>query len=158
MKTRVYFVRHAQSDGKHFDDPTRPLTEKGQKDTKAVADFLRDKGIEIAMSSPYKRSVDTISKFCEEAGLDIETDSRLREWKMGMSWFDSMEEYTAYTKQHWGNFLYTDGESETLGEVQERNIALLLDILNEHNGKNIVIGTHGMALSLIKSFRQCIWA
>jgi len=38
--------------------------------------------------------------------------------------------------------------------VQERNINALNDVLNHHNGKNIVIGTHGSALSTIINYHD----
>lgn len=41
----------------------------------------------------------------------------------------------------------SDGES--LGEVQERNISALKGVLEKHPGKNIIIGSHGTALSTI---------
>ncbi len=52
----------------------------------------------------------------------------------------------------------TDGES--LSEVQKRNIAALQSVLKTYQGKNIVIGTHGTALSTIinyydKDFGYC---
>jgi len=36
--------------------------------------------------------------------------------------------------------------------VQERNITALKEILNENKGKNVVIGTHGTALSTILNY------
>jgi 2,3-bisphosphoglycerate-dependent phosphoglycerate mutase len=41
---------------------------------------------------------------------------------------------------------------ENLIETQTRNIAALNDVLVRHNGKNIVIGTHGTALSTIINY------
>ncbi len=36
--------------------------------------------------------------------------------------------------------------------MQERNITALKEILNENKGKNVVIGTHGTALSAILNY------
>lgn len=84
--TKVYFVRHAQSDFNHpdaEDDRIRPLTEEGKQDTKAVLTFLKDKNINLFYCSPYKRSVDTIRITAEFFGKDIITDERLRERASG---------------------------------------------------------------------------
>jgi 2,3-bisphosphoglycerate-dependent phosphoglycerate mutase len=63
--TRIYFVRHAQPDKSVKDDRTRPLTQKGLTDSALVIDILKDKGIDVAICSPYKRSLDTIKGFTE---------------------------------------------------------------------------------------------
>ena len=41
---------------------------------------------------------------------------------------------------------------ETLGSVQKRNIEALNEVLLAHRDRNIVIGTHGTALSTIMNF------
>ncbi len=77
--TRIYFVRHAQPDKSVKDDRNRPLTEKGLNDAALVYDILKDKEIDIAICSPYKRSLDTIKVFTESQSLEIHTDERFRE-------------------------------------------------------------------------------
>lgn len=59
--TRVYFVRHSQSDHTWEEDRTRPLTEEGRKDSAIVLEFLKDKKIDEFYCSPYRRSMDTIA-------------------------------------------------------------------------------------------------
>lgn len=59
--TTIYFIRHAESDHSIHQDDIRPLTNKGWESRKIVTEFLKDKNIDIAVSSPYKRAVDTIS-------------------------------------------------------------------------------------------------
>ena len=63
--TRIYFVRHAEPDKTVEDERTRPLSKKGLSDTQFVYDTLKDKGIDVAVCSPYKRSVDTIKRLTE---------------------------------------------------------------------------------------------
>lgn len=46
----------------------------------------------------------------------------------------------------------SDGES--LGEVQRRNIAALNQVLSAYKGNNIVVGSHGTALSTIVNYYQ----
>ena len=41
---------------------------------------------------------------------------------------------------------------KTTQEVQERNIRALDEVLSKHSGKNIVIGSHGTALSTIINY------
>ena len=80
----IYFVRHCQSDHtKSSDEQLRPLTEKGLEDSHAVLHYLKDKNIDVFISSPYKRSYDTIAKAAKYYHLQIKTDERLRERKSG---------------------------------------------------------------------------
>lgn len=74
--THVYFVRHAQSDKSWSDDRTRPLTELGWSDRKKVSEVLAKVQIDHFYSSPYKRSVDTISDCAGFLNMEIRTDER----------------------------------------------------------------------------------
>ncbi len=63
--TTVYFIRHAKPDYNNHDDMSRELSNKGLQYRKLVTGFLLDKHIDIILSSPYKRAVDTIAGFAE---------------------------------------------------------------------------------------------
>ena len=71
--TTIYFVRHAQPNYENHDDMSRELSEKGLRDRALVTDFLRDRKVEVVLSSPFKRAVDTVREFAELEGLDIVT-------------------------------------------------------------------------------------
>ena len=150
--TRVYFVRHAQSDFRSGADRERPLTAEGMEDRKIVLDFLRDKPVDVFWCSPYRRSVDTIREAAEFFGLPIRTDERLREREAG---------HEGNTREliwrRWADFGWHEPEGECLREVQERNIAALTDILEQNPGKTVVIGTHGTALSTILNYYDPGW-
>ena len=145
--TKVYFVRHAQPEFQHEDDRTRPLTEEGKADAKIVLDFLRDKEIDVFYCSPYKRSMDTIAETAEYFGKEILTDERLREREKG----DEGNNHGMF-RLRWEDHNYHEEGGESIAMVQERNIAALQRILQENDGKNIVIGTHGTALSSILNY------
>jgi len=72
--TSIFFVRHAQSNHNDRNDRTRPLTAEGVADSKEVADLLKNRRIDLLMSSPYKRSMDTIADLSDAIGLKIHTD------------------------------------------------------------------------------------
>lgn len=54
----------------------------------------------------------------------------------------------------WEDFHYYEENGESLAMVQERNMEALREILAKHKGENIVIGTHGTALSTILAHYQ----
>lgn len=145
--TKVYFVRHAQPDFSHKDDRTRPLTPEGEKDAEAVTNFFKDKKIDVFYSSPYKRSIDTIKNAASYYGKEIFLDERLREREKGLN----SNNYGMFQKR-WADFDYREENGESIGTVQKRNIAALTEILKSNGGKNVVIATHGTALSSILNF------
>ena len=77
--TRVFFVRHAQSDWKSGTDRERGLTGEGREDAGVVLPFFKDKGVDRFYCSPYRRSLDTIRESADFYGQAIQTDERLRE-------------------------------------------------------------------------------
>lgn len=145
--TVVYFIRHAQPDHQWEEDRTRPLTAEGRKDAKMVLDFLKDKGIDVFYSSPYLRCMDTIKETAAFYGKGIFTDERLREREAGKNG----NRHGMFEKR-WADFNYHEENGESIKMVQRRNIAALSEILADHKEKNVVIATHGTALSSILNF------
>ena len=144
--TNVYFVRHAAPNYHNHDDLTRELTEQGLQDRRRVTDFLWDKDIDTALSSPYKRAVDTIKEFADARGLEIRLTDDFRERKVGGGWIEDFDEFS---KRQWEDFDFKLPEGESLREVQRRNIRALLQVLKIYHGKNVIIGSHGTALSTV---------
>lgn len=147
--TKVYFVRHSKPDFSVKEDSIRPLTKEGLKECKKVTEALIDKSIHKVYSSPYKRAIDTVKDLAENLSLGIETKEDFRERAVTNGW---IEDFKEYSKTQWRDFSYKLPEGESLGEVQIRNINTLNKLLIDNEGKNIVIGTHGTALSTIINF------
>lgn len=147
--TDIYFIRHAQPNYDNHDDLLRELSEKGEADTALVTKYLADKSIDIVLSSPYKRAVDTILPFAEGQGLEVELIDDFRERRVDSEW---IEDFNAFCERQWADFDYKLSDGECLREVQERNINALKLVLNKYSGKNIVIGSHGTALSTVINY------
>lgn len=150
--TRVYFVRHAQPVHSHEEDRTRPLTEEGKQDTALVAEVLADKQIDAFYCSPYLRSLDTIRPAAAVSGLPILQDERLRERQAGEQGNANLRDADSPLRRRWQDFSWHEPGGESIGQVQQRNIAALQEILLKNPGKNIAIGTHGTALSSILNY------
>ncbi|WP_379138832.1 histidine phosphatase family protein [Paenibacillus sp. sgz500958] len=146
--TTVYFVRHAQSDISIKEDAIRPLTLQGMSDSKKITKFFEDKNIDVICSSPYKRTIDTVKDFADSIGQEIVLIEDFRERKAG-SW---VEDFKAYSKQQWEDLEYKLDGGESLKEVQERNVKALRNVVQQNEGKRIVIGTHGTAMSTIINY------
>lgn len=145
--TKIYFVRHAQPEHAWEDDRTRPLTGEGKNDSAIVFEFLKDKHIDAFYSSPYKRSMDTIADSADFFGKDIITDEDLREREKG----ENGNNHGMFHKR-WADHNYHEEGGESIAMVQKRNMRALTDILRDNINKEVVVGTHGTALSTILNF------
>jgi 2,3-bisphosphoglycerate-dependent phosphoglycerate mutase len=153
--TTVYFIRHAQADNSVRDGRVRPLTEKGMHDRALVTAFLRDKGIDAVLSSPFRRAVDTVAGFAQQYGFPVETMEGFREQQSSSDWNrrnKTKDEFFAYLERQWADPSFKLSDGESLAEVQERNIAALREVLAKYNGKTVAIGTHATALCAILNY------
>lgn len=147
--TKVYFVRHAQPDHAWENDRTRPLTMEGREDSGKVLEFLQDKNIDFFYCSPYKRSLDTIGETAAHYEKEIITDERLRERESGRN-----GNHHELFRKRWEDHDFHEEGGESIAMVQDRNVAALKEILRNNDGRNIVIGTHGTALSSILNYYE----
>lgn len=147
--TVFYFVRHAEPNFNNHNDELRELSEKGLKDRKLVTEYLKDKNIDVVLSSPYLRSVDTIKDFADKFNFQIELVNDFRERKVDSIW---IEDFSSFCKKQWSDFSYKLSDGETLRKVQTRNIDALKIALVKYKDNNIVVGSHGTAISTIINY------
>jgi len=147
--TTIYFVRHAEPNYENHDDTSRELSDKGLKDRRLVTDFLMDKEIDIVLSSPFKRAIDTVRDFAEVKGIDVTIIDEFKERRVDSEW---IEDFNSFCKMQWEDFSYKLSDGECLEEVQNRNVFALNRVLTMHKDKNIVVGSHGTALSTIINY------
>lgn len=142
--TIIYFIRHAEPDLTIHDEMTRPLTANGLLSSNNVTKYLIDKNIHQVFSSPYLRAVQTVQGFADELGLEVITIEDFRERKIDDVW---IEDFMSFVKEQWNDYDYKLSNGESLRETQVRNIVALEALLQQYQGKNLVIATHGTALS-----------
>ncbi len=151
METTVYLVRHAEPNYHNHDDLSRELTEQGLKDSLKVTAFLKDRGIDKIYSSPFKRAHDTVKDLANYLNLPITLEDDFRERRIDSVWID---DFGQFSKRQWQDFNYKLSDGESLTEVQCRNISALEKLITENPNKNLVIGSHGTALSTIVNYYQ----
>lgn len=142
--TKVYFVRHAEPVQDWADNRTRPLTEEGRADSRMVTEFFAGRHIDRIYCSPYRRSLDTIRETAEAHKLEIVIDERLRE-RDARPGSNSREQI----RLRWEDHERHEEGGESIAMVQRRNLEVLGEILSCCQGKTVVVGTHGTALSTI---------
>ena len=144
--THIYFVRHAEPNYSNHDDIGRELTPRGLADRRLVTEFLLDKGVAAIYTSPYRRALDTILPFAEAARLPIVHVPDFRERRVDATWID---DFDAFSRHQWADFDFHLPGGESLREVQNRNIAALMQLVRQHAGQSVVVGSHGTAISVI---------
>ena len=97
--------------------------------------------IDSGMQTPNARET------AEYYRMDIQSDERFREREKGVNG----NSHGMFQKR-WADLDYHEEGGESIGMVQRRNIEALKEILAANDGKNIVIGTHGTALSSIMNY------
>ena len=143
--TTIYLVRHSEPDNSVEDEMSRPLTAKGRQQADWITDYFKEKQIQALYSSDYRRTLDTIRGLARYTGLQVHSDPRLREGVLGCP----KEENPIHTLRQWHDFDYRLPEGESLRQVERRMLQCLEEILVCHRGENIVVSTHGTAISSV---------
>ncbi|WP_128100881.1 histidine phosphatase family protein [Paenibacillus sp. DCT19] len=146
MKTTVYMVRHAESPYDEGNERTRGLTAKGRADVEKITKLLSDEGIDIILSSPYRRAVLSVEGLAQHLNLEIETFEDLRERHFSS---DEVIDLMSNIRNNFYNVEYALPGGESNADCQNRSITVLKTILTEHKGKKIAIGTHGLVMTLM---------
>ncbi len=76
----IWLLRHGEAEDASGDDAARELTGKGEKQARRAGAALvtLGAGIEVCLTSPKVRALDTARIACEALGVEPEIDERLR--------------------------------------------------------------------------------
>lgn len=155
MKTYLYFVRHgiAPFSLELEWSGGASLNDQGKSDAKRVAELLRHEGIDVIVSSSYNRAVETVTPLAELLQQDIILYNELIERPIGtLNAAVSDEELLMGIEQSFIDIDYCMPEGETTRQAQERAIPIIMQLLSEHKGKKIVLGTHGNIMTIILNY------
>ncbi|ALQ67429.1 MULTISPECIES: histidine phosphatase family protein [Bacillus cereus group] len=146
--TTIYFVRHAHSTYTK-EERERPLSEKGHLDAENVTHLLKGRHIDVVISSPYKRAIQTVQGIANTYHVSIEIEEDLRERLLSS---EPVADFNEAMENVWGDwsFAYEGGESNDV--AQRRAVICMQSILKKYKGKNIVIGTHGNIMVLLMNY------
>lgn len=146
--TNLYFVRHAHSTYTP-DELGRPLSDRGFSDASKVNELLKTENIDIVISSPYKRAIQTVEGVAAHIGKDVEILEGFKERLLSEV---PVEDFNLAITKVWEdyNFSWEGGESSIV--AQERGVDSTYTVLDKYNGKNVVIGTHGNLMVLIMNY------
>lgn len=147
-KTTIYLVRHAHS-RYSADELGRPLSEKGFLDAKRVAKRMETEAVDIVVSSPYKRAIQTVEGIAEYCQVKIDIMEGFKERVLAR---EAVIDFDTAIEKVWKDesFAWDGGESNIV--AQKRGIRALFQLLKQYENKNIVIGTHGNIMVLIMNY------
>ena len=151
-----YVVRHGEAESNIIGidtckDQTQQkygLTELGISTVKANA--IKYDDFDLIFTSPFRRTKETAALFSKTARCKIIEDERLRENDCGIFDGEKYEKTTAFIKENFEDGLdltFPDGES--IRDVKKRLKDFFLDINQKHNGKKILIVSHGSPINFI---------
>lgn len=123
--TTIYFVRHAHSTYTK-EERERPLSEKGHCDAENVTSLLKDKHIDVVISSPYKRAVQTVQGIANTYHVSIEIEEGLRERLLSSEPIADFNDAIENVWEDW-SFAYEGGESNDV--AQRRAVICMQSIL-----------------------------
>lgn len=146
--TNIYLVRHAHSTYT-LDELGRPLSPKGFEDVERVSRILENENIDIVISSPYKRAIQTVEGIGKYIGREVLIDDGFKERTLSGI---PVEDFNSAITKLWEEptFSWEGGESNII--AQERGKNAILKVLERYKGKNIVVGTHGNIMVLIMNY------
>ncbi|MDP5276754.1 histidine phosphatase family protein [Chengkuizengella axinellae] len=152
MKTVIFMVRHAESPFRFGQERTRKLSKQGELDAKLITDIMGKENIDIMVSSPYIRAIQTIEGLSSNNKLEIQVFEELKERPLKGNYKLPDEERQTAIKRSFDDLDYCLPGGETIKQAQTRVIPLIQKLLSKYEGKNIVIGTHGIIMTAILNY------
>jgi broad specificity phosphatase PhoE len=153
--TRLYLVRHAQSEGNRGeydgpdDDP--PLSEVGREQARRLGQRFARQRVDALYSSPMRRTRETAQAIAEATGLTVHTAQNLHEVDLGQAQRDfhafSEEETLALRERvarqpTWDSFPGSEGSAG----ARRRIVGALDRVIEECAGKRVAVVAHGAVI------------
>jgi len=148
----VIVVRHGETDwnaeGRIQGHQESSLNERGRAQAAALEKRFESERIDELYSSDLQRTLDTARPISEATGVEIRTDERLREWKLGR--LETLSINEAREREPEALRIYEEGdpdvvipEGESIRQRFERCTSCLKEIVERHGNARVVVVTHG---------------
>ncbi|MHC8667836.1 histidine phosphatase family protein [Bacillus cereus] len=153
MSTYIYMVRHGESPKLEGNERMRGLTERGHMDARRVTDILKAERIDTFISSPYNRAMLTIEESANFDEKEIVVYENLKECMFSSEdQVISDKEVYPLVQKMFSNPDFARTEGESYADCQRRVVKVLKEILMDFRGCKIVIGTHGLVMTLMMNY------
>ena len=136
-----------------------PLTEKGVKQIEEAAKELKKKKIDLIFSSDLLRTKQTAEIVGKALGVTPIFEERLREWNVGVlngkpltDLGEVWGKLNETSEEHYmRRFVEPLPEGESYSQVQKRVYEFLQDVEKKYKGKNVLIVSHELPLTLLET-------
>ena len=162
MSTKLYFVRHGESESNRIaqfaGSLDMPLTEKGRAQANRTAEYLQNVPFTAVYASDLCRALDTGAAIARLHGLNVVPTARLREIYAGQ-WegksYSRLEEEFADSYGVWKRSigLAQCPGGESVAQLQQRISAFISDVVRNHSGETVCIATHATPIRVM----ECLW-
>lgn len=148
---KLYVVRHGETiwnvENRVQGITDIPLTDKGRLDATLQKDFVKSLDIDVVISSPLDRAIET-AKILTDNKLPINTDDRIKERDWGMNEgadIDSVDRIDC-----WDVILNTRVQNiESIQDFMYRVSSFLEDIKVRYKDKKVLLVTHSAVIRVI---------
>ncbi len=149
-ETIVYFVRHAKAPFSLKNYHDRSLSVEGEAAAKNLVKIFDSVPVDVFVSSSSPRAVETINPIALAKGKPIEMHDELRELLLrGSQTFIEEDKIEAEIEKVFADENYKLVGGESAAEVLGRGLPIFQKILEQHAGKSIILGTHGIIMTLL---------
>lgn len=143
--TKFILIRHCKANGQA---PDAPLTTEGLQQANELVKFFEPYNISRIISSPFTRTIQTITPYALDKNIQIEVDERLKERVLSSEnlpdWYDKLQQ--SFQEP---DLKFSGGESSN--EASKRILALIEDLTNT-DSEYIALVTHGNLTALLLNY------
>ncbi len=133
------------------------LTEVGREQSRKTAEGLKGAHIDLIITSPYVRTVQTAEVVADTLGYSkdaIVKDPRIQEFDFGHLNHQPVAKLWEYWPTYDVMFRKSAEDGETLADMRKRLGEFIYDLEARYQGKNIVIVTHEYGTWLLESIAR----
>lgn len=151
---KLYVARHGQTvwnaQNKVCGITDVELTEKGIDQAKKLADLVQNYNIDIIISSPLKRAVETSKIVADKNNIVMQIEESLIEQNYGI--YEGVDRKDAGFLANKRNFAYRYPNGESMMQVAYRIYGLIDKIGEQYQDKNVLLICHGGVSRIIRTY------
>jgi probable phosphoglycerate mutase len=156
VSTRVFLLRHAESANPqvfHGAESDVALSERGQRQARAVAAVLAARRPDVIVSSAMRRALDTARPIAAACGLTVRVEPDLHERKVGAlsgTPFDANGVWPE-TLARWmaGDTGYAPAGAESFDAIRARVLPVWERVTRTDAGRSLVVVAHGIVCRVL---------
>ena len=126
------------------------LYKKGIEQAKKLADIVKKHNIDIILSSPLKRAIETSQIVADKNDITLQVVELLIEQNYGI--YEGVDRKNDNFLANKRNFAYKYPNGESMMQVAYRIYGLIDKIKEQYQGKNILIISHGGICRIIRTY------